>query len=96
MLIFYFLTKLNSILFILFKDEDVLAQLIYGARYLDIRIGRYPNHEHTFWGNHGPFRIVPLKTVINAVKFFLDKTDEIIIFDVQEFPVGELKKKIYL
>ncbi|XP_063977865.1 PI-PLC X domain-containing protein 1-like [Diachasmimorpha longicaudata] len=70
------------------QDEDVLAQLIYGARYLDIRVGRYPNHQHEFWGNHGPFRIVPLKFVIDAVKTFLDNTDEIVIFDVQEFPTG--------
>ncbi|XP_044581905.1 PI-PLC X domain-containing protein 1-like [Cotesia glomerata] len=70
------------------QDEDVLAQLIYGARYLDIRVGRYPNSDEIFWGNHGPIRIVPLRDVIRDVKLFLDNTNEIVIFDIQEFPVG--------
>lgn len=52
-------------------------------------MGRYPNNDMIFWGNHGPVRIVPLQAVINAVKFFLDNTEEIIVFDVQEFPVGQ-------
>ncbi|XP_034951432.1 PI-PLC X domain-containing protein 1-like [Chelonus insularis] len=70
------------------QDEDILAQLIYGTRYLDIRVGRYPNNKMIFWGNHGLIRIVPLQNVIDDVKLFLGNTDEIVIFDVQEFPVG--------
>lgn len=57
---------------------------------MDIRVGRYPNSDEIFWGNHGPIRIVPLRDVIRDVKIFLDNTDEIVIFDIQEFPVGNL------
>ncbi|KAK0162935.1 hypothetical protein PV327_006662 [Microctonus hyperodae] len=70
------------------QDEDILGQLIYGARYLDIRVGRYPNDEHMYWGNHGFIKIIPLQVIINDVKNFLKNTNEIVIFDVQEFPQG--------
>lgn len=72
-----------------------MAQLIYGARYLDIRVGRYPNSDEIFWGNHGPIRIVPLRDVIRDVKLFLDNTNEIVIFDIQEFPVGNFETLLY-
>lgn len=70
------------------QDVDVLAQLIYGVRYLDIRVGHYPNTNSVWWANHGVFKSVPMQTVVNQVKTFLDNTNEIVIFDIQEFPVG--------
>ncbi|XP_043284812.1 uncharacterized protein [Venturia canescens] len=74
--------------YIITQDEDVLSQLIYGVRYLDIRVGRYPGIQDLWWINHGFFSVHPLRLVIDDVKTFLDNTQEIVIFDVQEFPVG--------
>lgn len=70
------------------QDVDVLTQLIHGVRYLDIRVGYYPNTNPVWWANHGMFKATPMQNVVNQVKAFLDNTDEIVIFDVQEFPVG--------
>ena len=77
------------------QDEDILGQLIYGARYLDIRVGYYASQEIEWWGSHGVVAVVPFQTVINDVKTFLNNTDEIVIFDVQEFPVGKSIYTIY-
>ncbi|XP_025270505.1 PI-PLC X domain-containing protein 1 isoform X1 [Camponotus floridanus] len=74
--------------FVITQDVDVLAQLIYGVRYLDIRVGHYPNTNSIWWANHGVFKSVPMQNVVNQVKTFLDNTNEIVIFDIQEFPVG--------
>ncbi|XP_043589596.1 PI-PLC X domain-containing protein 1-like [Bombus pyrosoma] len=71
------------------QDLDILGQLIHGVRYLDIRVGRYSETDEIWWTNHGPFyRSVSLKTVIDQVKEFLDNTEEIVIIDIREFPVG--------
>ncbi|XP_015436258.1 PREDICTED: PI-PLC X domain-containing protein 1-like [Dufourea novaeangliae] len=71
------------------QDIDILGQLIHGVRYLDIRVGHYPLSNEIWWTNHGPFyRSVPLKTVVDQVKQFLDYTDEIVILDLREFPIG--------
>ncbi|KAG8225730.1 hypothetical protein J437_LFUL006825 [Ladona fulva] len=87
------------------QEEGVLNQLIFGVRYLDVRIGYYPPKlitengtvlptqpdvpdEEVFFINHGMYRIRPLKEVIDDVKLFLSSTKEIVLFDVQEFPVG--------
>ncbi|XP_033208693.1 PI-PLC X domain-containing protein 1-like isoform X2 [Belonocnema kinseyi] len=74
--------------YVITQDEDVLGQLIYGARYLDIRVGYYATEAIQWWGSHGLVAVVPFQTVIDDVKTFLNNTDEIVIFDVQEFPVG--------
>ncbi|PBC34005.1 PI-PLC X domain-containing protein [Apis cerana cerana] len=71
------------------QDLDILGQLIHGVRYLDIRLGHYPDNSEIWWTIHGPFyRSVPLKTVIDHVKNFLDNTEEIVIMDIREFAVG--------
>ncbi|XP_059472575.1 PI-PLC X domain-containing protein 1-like [Neocloeon triangulifer] len=75
------------------QDEDLLAQLIRGVRYLDIRVGYYgPQRAENvsgFWINHGAFQMHRLEKVLAQVKEFLANTEkEIVIFDVQEFPNG--------
>lgn len=70
------------------QDDDILSQLVHGIRYLDMRIGYYRSNEHKFWANHGISRIHPLTDVLRQVKSFVDSTDEIVILDFQEFPVG--------
>ncbi|XP_053996108.1 PI-PLC X domain-containing protein 1-like isoform X1 [Hylaeus anthracinus] len=75
--------------FAITQDIDILGQLIHGARYLDIRVGHYPSTDEIWWTNHGAFyRSVSLKTVIDQVKQFLENTEEIVIFDLHEFPIG--------
>ncbi|EFN83766.1 Phosphatidylinositol-specific phospholipase C X domain-containing protein 1 [Harpegnathos saltator] len=74
--------------YVITQDIDVLAQLIHGARYLDIRVGHYPNSNIVWWANHGLFKATPMQDIVHQVKSFLDHTDEIVIFDVQEFPTG--------
>ncbi|CAL7939517.1 unnamed protein product [Xylocopa violacea] len=83
-------TKSNIIAsFAVTQDLDILGQLIHGVRYLDIRVGHYPQTSQKWWTNHGPFyRSVPLKTVIDQIKMFLDNTKEIVIADMREFPIG--------
>lgn len=62
---------------------------MHGIRYLDIRVGYYRATEPQFWVNHGISRQQPLIKVLRQVRDFVLETNEIVIFDVQEFPVGE-------
>lgn len=62
---------------------------MHGVRYLDIRVGYYRGAEPKFWVNHGISRQQPLSKVLQQVRDFVLETNEIVIFDVQEFPVGE-------
>nr|XP_033333750.1 PI-PLC X domain-containing protein 1-like [Megalopta genalis] len=71
------------------QDIDIIGQLIHGVRYLDIRVGRNVLSDEVWWTYHGPlYRSVPLKTVIEQVKLFLNNTEEIVIMDIREFPIG--------
>ncbi|XP_076238235.1 PI-PLC X domain-containing protein 1 [Calliopsis andreniformis] len=71
------------------QNLDILSQLIHGVRYLDIRVGHYPDTPEIWWTNHGPYyRSVPVNTVLEHVKRFLDNTEEILVMDMREFPVG--------
>lgn len=70
------------------QDDDILSQLVHGIRYLDIRVGYYRSNEEKFWANHGISRIHPLSDILRQVKEFIDSTNEIVILDFQEFPVG--------
>ncbi|XP_065341458.1 PI-PLC X domain-containing protein 1-like [Cloeon dipterum] len=75
------------------QDEDLLAQLIRGVRYLDIRPAYYgpqrAENQTGFWINHGAFQIHRLEVVVAQVQQFLANTEnEIVIFDAREFPYG--------
>lgn len=64
---------------------------MHGVRYLDIRVGNYRKQNadsHQFWVNHGISRQHPLIDVLQQVRDFVTETNEIVIFDVQEFPIG--------
>lgn len=61
---------------------------MHGIRYLDIRVGYYRATEPQFWVNHGISRQQPLNKILRQVRDFVLETNEIVIFDVQEFPVG--------
>lgn len=70
------------------QDDDIISQLVHGIRYLDIRVGYYRSNDEKFWANHGISRLHPLSNVLQQVKEFVDATNEIVILDFQEFPVG--------
>lgn len=70
------------------QDEDVLGQLIYGARYIDLRVGYYGSNREPWWGNHGMVKLHPIRVIFRDLKEFLNSTQEIVILDIQEFPVG--------
>lgn len=70
------------------QDDDIMSQLIHGIRYLDIRVGYYRSNNEKFWANHGISRLHPLSDILQQVKEFIDGTNEIVILDFQEFPVG--------
>lgn len=67
-----------------------MAQLIYGARYIDLRVGYYPKNPNSiiWWGNHGIMQFHPMSEIFGNLTEFLKNTREIVILDVQEFPVG--------
>ena len=71
------------------QEEDILSQLINGIRYLDIRVGYYPNTDEKWYLNHGLVRIHPLRDVLEDVETFMQQSNEIVILDFHEFPSGE-------
>lgn len=71
------------------QDDDIMGQLMHGIRYLDIRVGYYRNTAEMFFVNHGITKQRPLIEVIDQVKEFVQKTNEIVIFGLKEFPVGK-------
>lgn len=70
------------------QDEDIRTQLMHGIRYLDLRVGYYRVTKEEFYINHGITRQVPLNDVLNQIRDFILETNEIIIVDIQEFPIG--------
>ncbi|XP_055387327.1 PI-PLC X domain-containing protein 1 [Condylostylus longicornis] len=70
------------------QDDDIRGQLMHGIRYLDIRVGYYKNTPEQFFVNHGITKQRPLNEVLSQIREFILETNEIIIVDVQEFPVG--------
>lgn len=57
-------------------------------RYIDLRVGFYKTTDEKFWANHGIARLHPLTDILTQIKQFVDATNEIVIVDFQEFPIG--------
>ncbi|KAK6631709.1 hypothetical protein RUM43_013773 [Polyplax serrata] len=78
--------------FILTQDQSIWNQLVYGIRFLDLRIGYYPQSSDPklrFWINHDMLRVRPLLPVLkDVVEFSRASPDEIIILDFHRFPSG--------
>ncbi|KZS17294.1 PI-PLC X domain-containing protein 1 [Daphnia magna] len=74
--------------YLICQDEDIFHQLAYGIRYLDVRVGYYPEREDKFWLNHNYARVNPLRFLIEDLKTFLEATQEVVILDFHRFPVG--------
>lgn len=74
--------------YVLTQDEDIRGQLLAGVRYLDIRPAYYPLGTIRFWINHGVTRVQPMEQVLQDVYNFVLETNEIVIVDFHQFPVG--------
>ena len=70
------------------QDEDIWNQLLFGIRYLDIRVGLYEDTAEKFWLVHDFVRLNPLYEAIQAVKRFMRVTKEVVILDFHRFPTG--------
>nr|XP_045595248.1 uncharacterized protein LOC123756209 [Procambarus clarkii] len=70
------------------QDEDIVSQLLYGNRYLDLRVAYYPDTSELLWINHDLVRWRPLLEVLNAVRGFLAISPDPVIIDVHRTPVG--------
>ena len=70
------------------QDEDIWNQLLYGIRYLDIRVGYYQNTPEKFWAVHDFVKINPLHEIITDVRRFVRSTKEMVIMDFHRFPNG--------
>lgn len=57
-------------------------------RYLDLRVGYYPESEHLFWINHDVIQWIPLEIVLNDIRAFAYISPDPIIIDVHRTPVG--------
>ncbi|GAB6027664.1 hypothetical protein CHUAL_001905 [Chamberlinius hualienensis] len=70
------------------QEENFFEQLMYGIRHFDLRLAYYSETPEKFWINHFVFRSNPFHEMISAVKRFINLTNEIILLDFHEFPVG--------
>ncbi|GAB6027662.1 hypothetical protein CHUAL_001903 [Chamberlinius hualienensis] len=70
------------------QEESFWEQVMYGIRHFDLRLAYYPNKDEQFWVNHGTVVMNPFSEAMKAWKRFLNETNEILILDFHEFPVG--------
>ncbi|XP_035228828.1 PI-PLC X domain-containing protein 1-like [Stegodyphus dumicola] len=72
-------------------DEDIFNQLVYGNRFLDLRVifQHVAGSKEKFWITHNILRTNnTVKDVLAQVKRFLDNTNEIVIMDFHLFYMG--------
>lgn len=73
------------------QDEDIFNQLVYGNRFLDLRVifQHVAGSKEKFWISHGILRTNnSVRDVLTQVKRFLDNTNEIVIMDIHLFYMG--------
>lgn len=64
------------------QAEDLLTQLHYGVRYLDMRISYQPLTAARFWTCHGSYLFRPLVNDTALVRRFLADGRDVVIFDI--------------
>lgn len=70
---------------ILNQDRSVWTQLVFGIRYLDLRVGYY--HNEGFFINHDIVRLAKLQPVLHEIRRFAEMAPkEVIIVDFHRFP----------
>ncbi|KAJ8982728.1 hypothetical protein NQ317_019519, partial [Molorchus minor] len=71
--------------YVLNQDRSIWAQLVFGIRYLDFRIGYY--ERDGFYINHDLVRIIKVQPVLREIRKFLELAPkEIIVIDFHRFP----------
>lgn len=70
--------------YVLNQDKLIWTQLVFGIRYLDLRIGYYKNEG--FFINHDLIRVTPFGPVLKQIRKFLELTNEVVIIDFHRFP----------
>lgn len=70
------------------QDEDIISQLLYGIRYLDLRVGYYPDTPELLWINHDLVRWRPLVEVLGQINAFLTISHDPVLIDIHRMPVG--------
>jgi len=70
------------------QGEDIWTQLLFGMRYLDLRVSYYEDTPEKFWLVHDFVKQNPLYEAVHAVKRFLRLTQEPVIMDFHRFPFG--------
>lgn len=73
------------------QDEDIFNQLVYGNRFLDLRVifQHVAGSKEKFWISHGILRTNnSVRDVLTQVQRFLDNTNEIVIMDFHLFYMG--------
>ena len=66
------------------QGESLINQLLYGVRYLDIRIVFRPTTEARFWTCHSAYVLRPLVNDTQLVAKFLAESADIVIFDIHD------------
>ncbi|XP_055372978.1 uncharacterized protein LOC129606608 [Condylostylus longicornis] len=69
------------------QNLDIWSQLVFGIRYLDLKIG-YREETNDFWIVNENMMITPLQPVLDDVKHFVKVSGEIVIVDFTSFPIG--------
>lgn len=77
--------------YLITQEENVWNQLVYGIRYLDLRVAYHTTSKspERLWITHSSFVTdISVKAVMRQVKVFLDSTNEIVIMDFHRFVNG--------
>lgn len=64
------------------QGENLLTQLQFGIRYMDIRIMFRPLTADRFWTHHGAYVLRPLANDTALVRQFLQQSRDVVIFDI--------------
>lgn len=71
------------------QDESVWNQLMYGIRYLDLRVGfREKRPRNPFWIYHGIVAVRPIDDVLADIKRFMAQSRDIVIIDFHKLSAG--------
>lgn len=79
------------------QDENVFNQLVYGIRYLDLRVifQSVKGNKEKFWICHNILRTQnTIYDILLQVKRFMDNTNEIVVLDFHRFYMGFAAYKV--
>ena len=70
------------------QDDDIWHQLLYGIRYLDLRVSLDATTPEKYWIAHDFVKMNPLYKVVQDIRRFVQNSNEILIMDFHRFPDG--------